>query len=275
MNPTIEHEIEQARNDGVSHPENLPFLLTPEQPSQHGILLVHGFSSTPREMRALAEHLLTRNFTVLGIRLPGHGTSPEDLAKRKNEEWLAAAERGYQILRHLKLRVSAVGLSTGCLVLLQLSLRHPIERQVLLSPYLRFKHPLAPLAGALSYFIPYQQRQIDDGERPFYYQRRPLKGIAQLNKLKNTVKKNLRRITTPTLVVAAKGDQTVDPDSAKELYERLASKDKNLFYYGNDVPHVLTTTENPRQKDVFQRTSAFLENLYREDSVTAPQSFTQ
>lgn len=258
MNPTIEREKEQARNAGVSHPENFPFLLTPENPSQHGILLAHGFSSTPREMRALADHLRSKNFTVLGIRLPGHGTSPEDLATRRHEEWLTAAERGYQILQQMGLRISAVGLSTGGLILLQLSLRCPIDRLVLLSPYLRLKHPLAPLAKALSLFIPFHHREIRAAERAFYYQRHPLKGIIQLNRLMAMVKKKLPLITTPTLVITSTGDKTIYPDTAAQLFKLLGSKEKSFHCYGEQVPHVLTTEENPCQADVFQRTSDFL-----------------
>lgn len=261
MNPTIEQEIELAHTAGVSHAENLPFLLTPAKPNQQGILLVHGFSSTPKEMRTLAEHLVEKNFTVLGVRLPGHGTNPEDLATRRHEDWLETAERGYQILQQRKLRISAVGLSTGCLTLLQLSLRFPLERLVLLSPYLRLKHPLAPLAKALSLFIRFHHREIKVADRPFYYQRRPLKGIAQLYKLIAEVKKDLHLITTPTLVLTSEGDQTVQTDSAIELFERLGSTNKHLHCYGEQVPHVLTTKENPCQADVFKRTSDFLDNL--------------
>lgn len=259
LNLTIDYEIEQAHAAGVDHPENLPFLLTPNKPNQHGILLVHGFSSTPREMRALADHLYNKNFTVLGIRLPGHGTSPEDLAKRRNEEWLAAAERGYRILQRSTLRVSAAGLSTGSLILLQLSLLRPIERLVLLSPYLRLKHPLAPLVGTLSHFIPFHHRQIESADRPFYYQRRPLKGIAQLNRLRWKIAKQLHLITTPTLVLAAKGDRTIYPGSAEELFKKLGSTEKSFHSYGDEVPHALTIDENPCRADVFLRTSSFFE----------------
>jgi len=255
---TIENEIERARHAGVNHPENYPFLLTPTTPNRHGVLLVHGFSATPREMRALAEHLAEHNFTVFGVRLPGHGTRPEDLADCRAEEWLAATEQGYQLLQQKGLTVNAVGLSTGALLLLKLALLRRFERLVLLSPYLRLKHPLTPLAGLLSRFIPYQQRNIAVADRPFYYQQRPLKGIAQINRLRRQVKEQLPQITTPTLVLTAKGDKTITPGTARQLFERLASPIKEYHCYGDSVPHVLTTRENPCRKDVFNRTLNFL-----------------
>lgn len=258
---SLKEEIELARTAGVNDPENLPFLLTPETPNGQGVLLVHGFCASPREMRPLADFLLQRNFTVLAVWLPGHGTSPQDLARRNYEEWLAATERGYQILRRMNLSVSAVGLSTGCLILLLLSLSYPLSSQVLLAPYLRLKHPLAPLVGPLSLLIPYQTREIDPAEQAFYYQRRPLKGIVQLNRLKRKVKKKLPNIKTPALIITSTGDRTIYPETAKELYEQLGSPVKAFHCYGDEVPHVLTAQSNPQQADVFRKTARFLEKF--------------
>ena len=46
-----------------------------------GCLLVHGFSRSPLEMGPMGEYLAGKGLTVLGVRLAGHGTSPEDMAK--------------------------------------------------------------------------------------------------------------------------------------------------------------------------------------------------
>ena len=256
--PTIATERELSQTAGVTHPENLPFLLSPEQSNQQGVLLVHGFGATPREMRALAEHLCREHFTVFAVCLPGHGTSPEDLSRQKVENWLAATERGYQLLQQLQPRVSAVGLSTGCLLLLQLSLHQQLDKLVLLSPYLKLKHPLADLAGLLSPFVSYHHRQIAAEEQPFYYRKRPLKGIVQLNRLRKQTGKILHKITTPTLTIASKGDQTIAPGTAEKLHDLLGCTAKEFHCYDEKAPHVLTSKENPYQIDVFQRTAAFL-----------------
>ena len=258
MLPTIATEIELSRAAGVTHPENLPFLLIPEQSNQQGVLLVHGFGATPREMRPLADHLLQEHFTVFGVRLPGHGTSPEDLAQQQVEDWLAATERGYRLLQQQQRRVSAVGLSTGCLLLLQLSLQQRLDKLVLLSPYLELKHPLAPLAGLFSAFITYHKRQIKTEEQAFYYHKRPLKGIAQLNRLRKQTAQILQKVTTPTLSITSKGDKTIASGTAKDLHDQLGSPAKEFHSYDEKAPHVLTSTENPYQTDVFQRTTAFL-----------------
>jgi len=45
-----------------------------------GCLLVHGFSGSPPEMQPMGDYLAGKGLTVLGVRLAGHGTSPEDMA---------------------------------------------------------------------------------------------------------------------------------------------------------------------------------------------------
>ena len=59
---------------------------------------MHGFTATPWEVRPFAEALAESGYVALGVRLPGHGTRPEDLARRRYEEWLAAVEEGYGLL---------------------------------------------------------------------------------------------------------------------------------------------------------------------------------
>ncbi len=254
----FDREIDLAHNQGVSHPENLPFLLLPETPNGRAVLLIHGFTASPRELRPLGEILLRHNFTVYGIRLEGHGTNPADLARRKAEEWLATVERGYQSLAEMNLRVSAAGLSTGALLALQLALTHPLEKLILLSPFLKLRHFLAPFAGPLSVLIPYQNRGIPAAEQPFYYRQRPLKGVAQINRLRRRISRRLHRLTTPTLVLASAGDVTVAPGTAEALFKKLGSDSKQFHCYGPEVPHVLTTAENPLQQDVLQRCVNFL-----------------
>lgn len=258
MPATLENLIEQARRDGVTHPDNFPFLLTPDKPANKAILLVHGFGATPYEMRAMANHLLEHQCSVLGVRLPGHGTTPEDLARQRYEDWLLATRQGYDILQEKYQQVSAVGLSTGSLLLLHLAAEQSIERLVLMSPFLRLKHPLARYAHLLSWIHPYQSREISDIEKPFYYQRRPLKGVVQLNRLQRDIAERLPKIKTPTLTLASRGDQTVYPGTAENLFQQLGSSEKDIFIYNDQVPHVLTSTENPEQQDVFQRTTRFL-----------------
>lgn len=258
---TLEKEIAVAYSDGVSNDKNLPFLLEPEHPSGRGMLLIHGFSATPQEMRPLAEHLCHRGDTVFVVRLPGHGTSPLDLAGRTCDEWLDAVNRGYQILSERGLSVTGLGQSTGALLLLKLALSVPLDAMVLLSPFLRLRHRLAPFAGLLHRWFPYHRRPLAPEDQPFYYLERPLKGVHQINLLRHQVRNDLPRLTTPALILATEGDETIAPGTAIDLFHKLGSARKEFHAFGLNVPHVLTTSGNPCQKEVFMLIDYFLSNL--------------
>ncbi len=247
----------------VLRTENKPFICRPEKTvGDTSALLIHGFTGTPWEMIPVAEQLAEKGITSVAIRLPGHGTTPEDLAQRHFEEWVETVEKGHQFLKKESQQVVAVGLSTGGLVALAAHFSDNFDGLALLSPYLRVRHPLAPLAGILRYFIRYQHREITPEEKTHYYTRRPMEGIHQINRLIKRVRGELTSVTAPVLVACAEGDQTVDPQSAIEIYHQLRSQNKKLQRYGPEVPHVMTTAENPKQKEILTLVSEFIETIH-------------
>ena len=92
-------ELERARDEGVTHPANLPFLFKPERPNGKALLLVHGFGASPYEMRAIGNLLCTRGYLTLGTRLAGHGTNSEDLRRRQWQDWFDSVEHSYTSLQ--------------------------------------------------------------------------------------------------------------------------------------------------------------------------------
>jgi len=254
----IAKERERAQAEGVSHPDNFPFLLTPEQPNGEAVVLIHGFGATPRSIFPVAEALRNHHYTVAGVRLPGHGTTPDDLKQRKATEWVETARAAYDELAAGGLNVSAGGLSTGALIALTLASQRPLNKLLLFSPFLKLRHHLAPMAGFLSLFVPYQKRTIIAQEKDFYYSQRPLKAIAQINHLLRDMPRILPQINAPTLVLTSRGDTTIAQKTAVKLYQRLGTPHKTLHTYGNNVPHVLTTAENPELEDVLQRCIDFM-----------------
>ena len=256
---TIELTPDDAQ---VELADNRPFFIKgcTSQPST-GFLLVHGFTGTPWEMRDIGLHLAEQGNDVLGVRLPGHGTSAEDLAGRKYEEWLAAVEEGYRHLARNHQQIIGVGLSTGSLLLIAAARKHSFAGLILLSPYLKMRQLLAPFAGLLKYFIRYNRRPIDIGVSPYYYQDRPIAGAHQINRLIRKAKKQLPHIDCPTLVASAAGDITVDSRSAVTLFNRLKCKRKEYYRFGKAVPHVLTTADNPKQDELLQISAKFAGTL--------------
>ncbi len=257
--PQLETLISRARQQGVLHDEQLPFLLMPDKPNGCGVLLVHGFTASPQEMKPLAQFLSQLGFTTLGVRLPGHGTSPEDLAIRHQEEWQQAVEEGYLVLRQRTQKIFGVGLSTGALLLVALAARQPLAGLILLSPFLRVKHRLAPAARLLRFAKKYQNRPVAPEEAATYYDRRPLHGVHQLNRLCRQVRRLAGQVTTPSLLVNGTGDQTVRVDSSLELFHLLPSRHKIFHLYGPEVGHALTAAKNPRRQELYTLIQQFLE----------------
>jgi carboxylesterase len=78
-----------------------------------GALLIHGFTGAPKEMSLLGEALAAEGHTVLGVRLPQHGTSAADMFRSDWRDWYAAALDGYHLLRAQCEIVFLMGLSMG------------------------------------------------------------------------------------------------------------------------------------------------------------------
>ena len=89
-------EFDRFRSGSVCNPErtlernwNRSFVLKAGKPIG-GVLLVHGLSDSPYSLRAVAERLQAEGYTVVGLRVPGHGTCPRALAEATREDWMAA-----------------------------------------------------------------------------------------------------------------------------------------------------------------------------------------
>ncbi|MCK4508492.1 MAG: alpha/beta fold hydrolase [Desulfuromonadales bacterium] len=249
-----------SQSQGVVDQDNLPFMLCPPG-AKTAVLLVHGFTATPWEMRPLAEFLAESGIASLAVRLPGHGTSPEDLAGCRWEEWSDAILDGYQILSKDFQAIYGMGMSTGCLLLLTMAQAKQFKGLVLFSPYLRVLHRLAPYAGWLKWIRPYQVKPADAELNECYYNRRPLAGIHQINRLLKTVRSQLPRVVCPVLAFNGEGDQTVDIDSGRQLMDLLGSSFKIYARYGPEVPHVLTQEENPYCGAMFAQATNFVQEL--------------
>ncbi|PLX99824.1 MAG: carboxylesterase [Desulfuromonas sp.] len=268
--PNIEPLTICADDKRVNLPENMPFRISGSAGNRVGILLVHGFTGSPWEMRAIGRDLAGSVEQVLAIRLPGHGTTAEDLSARTYNEWLSAVEEGYRKLALSCDHVIGIGLSTGALLLLLSAESCPYSGLVLLSPYIRLRQFLARNVGLLKYVFKYNRRPIEAEYSPYYYRDRPLAGVHQINRLIKRVKKVLKRIKMPVLIASAAGDITVDAGSAITIYNRTGSHRKEYYRFGKEVPHVLTTPQNPRLDVILEITRRYVTALTPERAGSTP-----
>jgi carboxylesterase len=90
-----------------------------------GALCVHGFTGNPTSMRGVAEAFAAAGFSVELPRLPGHGTTVEDMMTTSWADWSAEAEAAYQRLAARTEKLVVAGLSMGGTLTLWLGLQHP------------------------------------------------------------------------------------------------------------------------------------------------------
>lgn len=64
-----------------------------------GVLMVHGLSDSPYAFRGLSERFHREGYTVMVLRVPGHGTCPGALAQVEWEDWAAAVRVAARDLR--------------------------------------------------------------------------------------------------------------------------------------------------------------------------------
>ena len=64
-----------------------------------GVLLSHGFTGQPASMKPWAEALAEKGYAVEVPRLPGHGTTWQDLNTRTWDDWYAELRAALEQLR--------------------------------------------------------------------------------------------------------------------------------------------------------------------------------
>lgn len=233
-----------------------------------GLLLLHGLTGSPSEMRFLGEHLAAEGFTVSGILLAGHGTTVEDLATKHWQDWVKDAEDGILTMRRTCTHVVVIGLSMGGLLSLELAERGLVDAVAVLNAPMVLMDWRVRFVGWAKPFLSYVEKTVEvetasmatSGEvgKRFQYTKFPVTALASLNQAIPRVRRRLGRITCPTLVMQSTKDQTVSPKSARILTERLTGTEPHLVYWGNSG-HILTL--GPEREAVAREVGRFVKQI--------------
>ncbi len=221
-----------------------PFFFIPDRCMEPkvGVLLIHGLSASPAEMRPLGEFLSEHGLFAYGVRLKGHGTSPCDLDFRKIDQWYHSAFRGWEALRCYCEKIFVAGFSMGGCLAFKLTAEHHNEVAGLISIstplrvrnknilFANLVNQINRFVAALPYLSGIKRFNKSFPENPeINYQNIPISAIHEFKKLMEQTEVSLGEVYQPALIIQSKGDPTVDPVSAEMIMKGLASKDKRLM----------------------------------------------
>ncbi len=191
------------------------------------VLLCHGFTGCPQSLRPWAEHLAAAGLTVSLPRLPGHGTTWQEMARTRWEDWYAEVERALADLQSSTDEIFVMGLSMGACLALRLAELHgpAISGLVLVNPSLVAPTKLFLLAPVMKLVVPSLKGVGSDVKKPgmteLAYDRTPVKAAATLPGLWKVTTRDLGRVSVPVLVYKSTEDHIVPPASLAVLRERL------------------------------------------------------
>lgn len=226
-----------------------------------GVLLIHGYTGSPAELKPLGEYMREKGYSVFGVRLPGHGTTPEELNKTNWPMWYEAVKKAYYELRESCSEISVVGLSMGGLLAMKLAADMPLKKAIFLSAPIYVYDKRAPFVGLAKYFKKWVKKKgrnynIDE-KYNIAYDVMPLKALDSLMKLITHCEKEvLPQIFVPCLIMQSRHEHTVRPESAEHIYEKIGSAKKKLVWIENSG-HILTLSD--KREEVFECIFDFLE----------------
>lgn len=237
--------------------------------NENGVLMLHGFTSSPHEMGGLAAFLKDSGYTIRAPLLSGHGTTEKNLQKCKWSDWYSDTKKALFEMRKTCKKIVVVGLSTGGSLALHLSAHYQVEGIVALSPGIYLKKKSTRLIPYAWPFIRYQNKKdgpdISDKEareKAVGYDRTPLKAANQVLKLYDHLKSDLQDIYVPTLLIHSKNDHIVDYKSSKYIYKTISSKQKRLLWLDKSY-HVLTL--DVEKTIVFREIQKFLSDIFNKN----------
>ena len=240
------------------------------------VILVHGLTGTPNEMRFIAWFLQSHGYTVMCPRLANHGRPLDILQRTSWREFYSSVESSFWKLKSTHKQVYAGGLSMGALLCLELAANVGLDLAGVccLSPtffYDGWNVPwyqvllnLAPWTGLEECFYfkekpPYglKNERIRERVHQFYDQAKledirdvdrfgypffPVRLLSELRRLVRHLTPRLPEVKSPCQVIQARNDDMSSVRNAQLIHDRVSSKRKEIVYL-EDSYHVITADQ--------------------------------
>jgi carboxylesterase len=244
-----------------------------------GVVLIHGLTGSPFELKYLATQLNRAGFTVKVPCLAGHGGDIEELKQTTWQDWYGTVRATISELRSSCREVFTAGLCMGAVLAIHAAKEYGsyVKAVAALSttfkfdgwslPWYSFLMPLnhyTPLRYWYSYpeTEPYGiknerlRRSVARGlkDNSLAYDCVPGLSMYQLHKLAGVVREELPAVTTPTLIIHSQEDDTASLNNALLVERRIGARDVRKVVLDNCY-HMITI-DNQREL-VAQEVTAF------------------
>ncbi|MEI6362116.1 MAG: alpha/beta fold hydrolase [Actinomycetes bacterium] len=196
-----------------------------------GILVLHGFTGSPKSMTPWAMELSGQGWTIRVPRLPGHGTTWQEMNLTTWEDWYAEALRNFQELRASCEHVFVMGLSMGGSLTLKLAEEHgdDISGIVLVNPAVhterldRFALPVLQrfVGGFPGISNDINKPDQDEGA----YDKIPLKAAHSMQQMWKLIKTDIGKVKVPLLLFRSLEDHVVEPSNSAFILANVSSAD--------------------------------------------------
>ena len=249
-----------------------------------GVLLIHGLTGTPTELRRVAQGLADKGCTVYVPTLAGHCGDNADLQRTRWSDWYESARRTLVGVRQRHAKVFVGGLSMGAVMAMHMAAQHPghIAGLLLYSTTLRYDGWNMPYAAKFTHLymmVPFGVHICRFDEKPPYGIKNPrlraivekqmkagqssnaglltMSGISvrELHRLIAVVKRSMPQIMTPTLVLHSLEDDITSRWNADYVERRLGGPVVKVLL--DNCYHMITVDLEYRQ--VIALSTSFIE----------------
>ncbi|MEN6567008.1 MAG: alpha/beta fold hydrolase [Veillonellales bacterium] len=233
---------------------------------EQAVLLIHGLTGNPYEMKFLAEKLNKAGFTVSAPCLPGHNQTIEALKNTRWQNWYDRVRERYLGLKQSHHKVGIAGLCMGAVLALELSFEFKeIPAVSLMSTTLFYDGWTIPWYSfliPLAYYTPVKYIYSFSERPPYGIKNDRLRKIVQKNtatlvydevpgvvmdqnfRLISRVKKHMPCIRTPLLLIHANEDDTASVKNADYVQTHVGSTEIRKVLLQNS--YHMVTIDNDR-----------------------------
>ena len=193
-----------------------------------GVLLSHGFTGSPYSMVGWGRALAELGYGVEVPRLPGHGTTWQEMNTTGWSDWYGEVTRAYEKLHAENDVVVLCGLSMGAALMLRLAADHAdaVAGVVVVNPAVATKRLDVKLLPVLKHLVPSFPGIASDikltGVEEHGYTRTPLKAAHSMMRAWPELVADLPKVTAPVLYLRSTEDHVVDEASEPLITSRVS-----------------------------------------------------